>query len=228
MAVAVRGVGDYPISSAGAHTDIAPTLPTGTTVGDHLFCVVTGGSTTGSGLPVWSITGGWNDAGQLSQVDPFVGTSTNVIQLFWKVAGASESAPTISYVSGSEDYRCARISGFSGAPPLNDAVTTGTTSGSSYTPATLSVPLDGMGIVVAAPRSGVFDAANGTTANGWQPTHSYTSKWGDPQIPAAAVIYKAGAGGDLTMPVLLGQFTTTWMHYSCVLGGGLYPQVRFI
>ena len=79
-------------------TTLSPGIPTGTVAGDVLF-LVTKGQTNAAGLQ-WSVPSGWTEIGET-----VAGESTGIqkyggMQLWYKTAGSSESAPSVEMIGG--------------------------------------------------------------------------------------------------------------------------------
>lgn len=153
MSVAFRAVGTQ--AGRGTGGNVSPGLPSGTAENDILICVVT--TNDNATFPTMS---GW------TALESGVGGSgaggTIGFALFWKRAGASESAPTVTY-SGSAAI-LAVIIGYSGAGTATAIDVNGTTQVNANANATVTGP------AVTTVAGNVLVVFAGGAAN--FPTHS--------------------------------------------------------
>jgi hypothetical protein len=98
-------VAEYTFGNVGAArstttlTTLSPGIPTGTSAGDVLF-LVTKGQTNEAGLE-WSVPIGWTEIGLAVSGNSSVGIQIyGGMQLWYKTAGSSESAPSVDMIGG--------------------------------------------------------------------------------------------------------------------------------
>lgn len=85
-------------SGSSMLTSLTPSLPTGTAAGDVLFLFAKGRNTVD---PTWTVPSGWTELGsRVAASSGIGGAQYNALQLWYKTAGASETAPTVNLSSG--------------------------------------------------------------------------------------------------------------------------------
>jgi len=79
-------------------TSLTPLLTSGTAAGDVMFLYAKGNNTVD---PTWSAPSGWIELGSRVAASTGIGGAQyNALQLWYKTAGASETAPTVNLTSG--------------------------------------------------------------------------------------------------------------------------------
>lgn len=207
MAIAFRAAGTAGKSGTGGN--VTPGLPSGTAENDILVCtIITNDNVT---FPTMS---GWNtiDAGSGGTgVGGTIGFAA-----FWKRAGASESAPTVTY-SGSAAI-LAVIVGYSGAGTITAIDVNGTTQVNSNSNATVTGPA----VTTVANNAWVLflgGAANFPTFGSYSGTPTPTERVDESRQPSAGPSIFV-ADFEMTSPATTNNRTAT-LSAGCSRAGHL-------
>ena len=193
-------------------TSLTPALPPGTTAGDVLFLYAKGNNTVD---PTWSAPSGWTELGsRVAASTGLGGAQNNALQLWYKTAGASETAPTVNLTSGAgsgfgRGWQTA-VSGYQPSSPSFefDLVTACVdySGAATFTGETLSVGRTATTVTFLA-NIGVTGTVTATNAQG------FTREFVGTVIPAAAWYDKDTTAGTVSLPDFA---TPTYSHLAKV------------
>lgn len=179
--------------------DVTPGIPTGTQAGDFMILYVETSDSSPSTPSGWTSAGSWLGGS---------GTTTTRLTAFYKFAGASETAPT---VSGTNDHKNAIIHSFRGVTPGKFWFTgsnggTGTTTTPSVNPV---IPVE-VPTFAAVAITNDIDISNTTQASGFINTSlvNYTSRSNNNRASGngGGIAVSTGEISDAnTLPIIAGH-----------------------
>jgi hypothetical protein len=223
---------NYP--SAGPYTYIAqegnssaPTssrstaMPTGTTEGDVVF-VYAIGRDTNTDTVTYTPPAGWEPIGEVLRTYDASAANGNYtsMQLWWKVAGASEGSASITRNNATATLRDWRVGSFCFRPTTlqipprivgRQEESLGTSTALNYTPAPIAGP-SSSGIMVAFCTPDVSGTPTLGTANGWLGVALTT---GAP--PSGMLLRATAVAGVIPSPTITAGFDKPWVSKTILL-----------